>query len=71
MSLRYIRPETNYSREIPNRPFVESDAPVPAGDLSLQTNLGPVKLGDLTVVRGKLRVETRINDNENQDYGVF
>lgn len=71
MSLRYIRPVTNYSGEIPNRPFVESDAPVSAGDLSLQTNMGPVELGDLTVVRGKLRVGAGINDNGNHDYGVF
>jgi len=66
MSPRYIRPETNYSAEIPNRPFVESDAPVTAGELSLQSNMGPVELGDLTVIRGKLHVGAG-----NQDYGVF
>lgn len=71
MSTRYIRPDANYQEEIPNRPFRENNSPVPAADLSLQTNMGPIGLGDLTVVLGKLRVGEGINENGNHDYGVF
>lgn len=71
MSPRYIRPDVNYQGEIPNFPFHESDAPIAAGDLTLQTNAGPVALGDLTVIKGKLRIESGNNNNGNYDYGVF
>jgi hypothetical protein len=70
MASRYIRPEVDYNKEVPNNPFNESSNPV-SDSVSVSTNQGPVELGDLTIVRGKLRVASGGNDPGNQDYGVF
>ena len=67
MLSRYIRPDVDYQTEIPNNPFEEGERSIAPGELSIKTNLGSVDLGDLTVVKGKLR----INDNGNHDYGIF
>ena len=71
MLSRYIRPNVDYQTEVPNNPFKESERPVAPGDLSIQTSAGSVDLGDLTVIKGKLRINSGINDNGNHDYGVF
>ena len=70
MASRYIRPEVDYQREVPNAPFNESSNPVNES-VNLQTSLGPVELGDLNIVRGKLRIKTENNDTGDHDYGIF
>lgn len=70
MTARYIRPEVDYQKEVPNAPFTESSNPINES-VNLQTSLGPIELGDLTVVRGKLRVKTGVSDTGDHDYGVF
>ena len=65
MGPRYIRPDTDYSEQVPNNPFNESDTPV-TNSVSLQTTNGMVELGELSIVKGKFVV-----DNGNHDYGEF